>query len=203
MGATPTAKVDRAPALPDFLSPQLAAAMSHPTRVQAMSILGERVASPRELAAEMGEPLNNVTYHLNQLRDLGCIELARTERRAGGRVLERFYRTAQRAYFDDAAWDALDAKGRLGVVSAIIRMMSKDLATAMSSATFFSEDDKHISRWPVQVDQEGWDEISEVLERTSHELFEVEERVAERRAEGVEASIRAKIHLLQFRSPAA
>ena len=48
MGATPTK--DSARASPDFVSPQLAAAMSHPTRVHAMSILRERTASPRQVS---------------------------------------------------------------------------------------------------------------------------------------------------------
>ena len=96
-----------------------------------MSILVEGPASPRQLAAEIGEPLNNVTYHVNQLRDLGCIELDRTEPRAGGRVIERFYRARQRAYFDDDAWAVLGDRERLGVIWSIVRLISKDLATAM------------------------------------------------------------------------
>jgi DNA-binding transcriptional ArsR family regulator len=200
VGATPTKAGSTGPS-PDFVSPQLAAAMSHPTRVQLMSILGERVASPRQLAKEIDEPLNNVTYHVNQLRDLGCIELVRTERRRGGRVLEHFYRTAHRAYFDDDAWEALSEKERLGVIGAVVRMMSKDLAVSMASGAFFIEDDKHVSRWPMRVDAEGWQEIREALERTAKELFEIEGRVAGRRADGEPAPIDAKVELLQFRSP--
>jgi DNA-binding transcriptional ArsR family regulator len=185
----------------DFVSPQLAAAMSHPTRVHLMSLLGERTASPRQLAAEMDEPLNNVTYHVNQLRDLGCIELMRTERAHGGRVLERFYRTTQRAYFDDDAWEVLSEKERLGVIGAILKMISKDVATAMASGSFYAEDDKHISRSPMEVDREGWREISELLNRTTKELFDIEERVADRRDGGEPTPIHAKVEILQFRSP--
>lgn len=192
-----------APAAPhvDFVSPQLAAAMSHPTRVHLMSLLGERTASPRQLAAEMEEPLNNVTYHVNQLRDLGCIELVRTERAHGGRVLERFYRTTQRAYFDDDAWEVLSEKERLGVVGAILKMISKDVATAMASGSFYAEDNKHISRSPMEVDRDGWREISELLNRTTKELFDIEERVADRRDGGEPTPIHAKVEILQFRSP--
>ncbi len=92
----PSPKTDRASA-PEFISPQLAAAMSHPTRVRAMCILYERTASPRQIAAEIDEALNNVTYHVNQLRELGCLELVRTEADRGGRVLERCDRSIQRA----------------------------------------------------------------------------------------------------------
>jgi DNA-binding transcriptional ArsR family regulator len=186
---------------PDFLSPQLAAAVAHPTRVHAMSILCERVASPRELAREIGEPLNNVTYHVNQLRDLGCIELARTERARGGRVLERFYRPTRQAYFDDDAWEMLTERERLGVIGTIVGMISKDLATAMSSGSFFVDDDKHMSRWSTSVDEAGWREISALLERTGKRIFEIEERVGKRTAAGGSAAIRAKVALMQFRSP--
>jgi DNA-binding transcriptional ArsR family regulator len=175
--------------------------MAHPTRVHAMSILFERVASPRELADEIGEPLNNVTYHVNQLRDLGCIELARTEPTHGGRVLERFYRPTRRAYFDDDAWEMLSAKERLGVIGAIVGMISKDLAAAMASGSFFSDDDKHVSRWPISVDDAGWREVSALLKRTGTELLEIEKRVAERSVEDGSATIRAKVAMMQFRSP--
>src|SRR4051794_36590687 len=96
--ASPTVPVETPKV--DFVSPQLAAALAHPTRVGIMSVLVEGPASPRLLAEAIDEPLNNVTYHVKQLRDLGCIELDRTEQRAGGRVIERFYRASQRAYFD-------------------------------------------------------------------------------------------------------
>jgi DNA-binding transcriptional ArsR family regulator len=198
---TTSSRTDSAPSKPDFVSPQLAAAMAHPTRVHAMSILFERIASPRELAEEIGEPLNNVTYHVNQLRDLGCIELARTEPTRGGRVLERFYRPTRRAYFDDDAWEMLSAKERLGVMGAIVGMISKDLAAAMSSGSFFSDDDKHVSRWPLKLDDAGWREVSALLKHTSTELLEIEKRVAKRTAAGGSAAIRAKVALMQFRSP--
>lgn len=185
----------------DLVSPQLAAALSHPTRVSVMSILVEGPASPRQLAAEIGEPLNNVTYHIKQLRDLGCIELDRVEQRGGGRVLERFYRATQRAYFDDDAWAVLNDRERLGVMWSVVRMIAKDINTAMSTGTFFEDYDTHISRSPMSVDPEGWREIAELLNRTTKELFEIEERVETRCADGGEAEIHAKVEILQFRSP--
>jgi DNA-binding transcriptional ArsR family regulator len=192
-----------APSRVDFISPQLAAALSHPTRVGVMSVLVEGPASPREMAEAIDEPLNNVTYHVKQLRDLGCIELDRVERRAGGRVLERFYRASQRAYFDDDAWEVLDDKERLGVLWSIVRLMSKDITTAMTAGTFFGEDyDIHLTRSPMTVDQEGWEEIAALLNRSTKELFEIDRRVEARHTEGGdEPEIHAKVQMLQFRSP--
>jgi DNA-binding transcriptional ArsR family regulator len=186
----------------DFVSPHLAAALSHPTRVGVMSVLVEGSASPREMAEVIDEPLNNVTYHVKQLRDLGCIELDRVERRAGGRVFERFYRASQRAYFDDDAWAVLSDGERLDVLWSVVRLMSKDIATAMAAGTFFGEDyDIHATRSPMSVDEEGWGEIAALLNRSTKELFQIERRVEERCAEGADASIHAKVQMLQFRSP--
>jgi DNA-binding transcriptional ArsR family regulator len=185
----------------DFVNPQLAAAMSHPTRVHALSILAERVASPREIARELNEPLNNVTYHVNQLRDLGCVELVKTERAHGGRVLEHFYRSSRRMYFDNDAWDVLSAKEKLGVVGAIVKMISQDIAAAMAAGTFFGDGNGHISRSPMRVDQEGWREVGDLLTRTTAELVDIEARIAGRTADDESGLIDSRVEILQFRSP--
>lgn len=186
---------------PDFVSPQLVAAMSHPTRAHAMSILIERTASPRQVADEIGERLNNVTYHINQLRKLGCVELVRTERVRGGRVLERFYRARRRLYLDEAAWRALGERAHFDLTAVALRMISQDIANSMAAGTFFAGGHAHLCRSPIVVDADGWREVTEVLERATEELFEVEARVAERTADGAAADIHAKVELMQFRSP--
>jgi DNA-binding transcriptional ArsR family regulator len=186
----------------DFVSPQLAAALAHPTRVGVMSVLVEGPASPRQLAEAIDEPLNNVTYHVKQLRDLGCIELDRTEQRAGGRVIERFYRASQRAYFDDDAWEVLNASERLGLTWSILRLISKDISTAMTQGTFFDDYNANLTRSPLTVDAEGWDEITDLVSRATREMFEIEERVTERSEDtGVKPTIHAKMQMLHFRSP--
>ncbi len=199
MGATP--KTDSNGPRPDFISPRLAAAMSHPTRVHAMSVLLERTASPRQVAEEIGERLNNVTYHFNQLRKLGCIELVRTERVRGGRVLEHFYRATRRVYFDQAAWEVLNEKERLDLTAVTLRMISQDISKAMAAGTMFGDDNAHFTRSPMVVDAEGWAEITGVIGRALEELFEIEGRVAERTAAGAEAEIHARVELMQFRAP--
>lgn len=166
-----------------------------------MSILRERAASPREVASEIGERLNNVTYHINQLQKLGCIELVRTERAQGGRVTEHFYRARSRLYFDEEAWQALTEKEQLDLVSVSLRMISEDITRAMAEGTIFGEGNSHLSRTAMLLDAEGWREASNVLVRATAELFEVEENVAERIADGCVADIHTRVELVQFRAP--
>jgi DNA-binding transcriptional ArsR family regulator len=186
---------------PEFLSPQLAAAMSHPTRVHAMGILAERTASPRLISEEIGEPLNNVTYHLNQLLKLGCIELVRTESVRGGRVLERFYQAKRQLYFDEEAWEALTEKERLDVTSVSLRMISEDITNAMAKGTIYGVDNSHLCRNAMLVDDTGWSEITEVIERATRDLIEIEKSVVERATKGDPVDIHARVELMQFRAP--
>ena len=188
----------------DFVSPQLAAACRHPTRVARDEHAGRGPASPRQLAEAIDEPLNNVTYHVKQLRDLGCIELDRTERRAGGRVLERFYRATQRAYFDDDAWEVLSEKERLGVIWSIDAADLQGHRHGDDPRHLLRRRRRHTSRRsPMTVDQEGWDEITALLERATQGA--VRDRKAgggaPRRGRRRARRSTPRSQMLQFRSP--
>src|SRR3954467_13553152 len=54
---------------------RIAKALAHPLRARILQRLGERVASPGDLAAELGAPLGVVSYHVRMLRDYDCVEL--------------------------------------------------------------------------------------------------------------------------------
>lgn len=60
---------------------RLAEAETHTLRIQLLELIdGSDVPlSPTQLAGLTDEPLGNVSYHCNQLRDAGLIELHHTE----------------------------------------------------------------------------------------------------------------------------
>jgi DNA-binding transcriptional ArsR family regulator len=185
-------------------SPQLATAVAHPTRVRVLTVLNHRVASPKELAEEIGESLNNVAYHVEILKDLGCIELVKTEPSGGGRVIEHFYRATQRSYFDADAWEQLGDKERLAVSTTLMRLASEDINEAMAKGTFTDPDDNHISRTPLVVDRPGWEEITSILDRALEELLTVPDAVLAR-TEGNDdtETMPVKVEIIQFRSPSS
>ncbi len=186
---------------PTLMSPVLAVAMSHPTRLGAFTILLERAATPREIAAELGESGSNVGYHLRVLVDLGCIELTKVEPAAGGRVVEHTYQAVDRAYFDSDAWEQLGRKEKLEVSVTLMRVISEDINDAMSQGTFFDPDDNHISRSPMRVDQEGWEEVTTFLDGTLDELVDIQGRVDERSRGEEKGTFPIKVEIIQFRSP--
>jgi DNA-binding transcriptional ArsR family regulator len=185
---------------PALVSSRLVAAMSHPTRFHAMTTLVEEAATPAQIAEKIGEPLNNVTYHIKVLTELGCVELVRVQPARGGRVVEHLYRATQRAYLDAAAWDELSEKEKLQVDNALMRLISEDIADAMSHGTFFEDDDNHVSRMPMILDKDGWGEVVSLLERTLNRLMEIQERVNFRSADPSETTL-AKVEIIHFRSP--
>jgi DNA-binding transcriptional ArsR family regulator len=75
----------------DVVDARVVKALAHPTRVRILRILRDReLASPVELAAELGIPLGTVGYHVRRLELLGFIELAKRTQRRG--AVEHHYR---------------------------------------------------------------------------------------------------------------
>src|SRR6266540_5054694 len=75
----------------------VARAISHPLRRELLRLLGEREASPSELAIELAAPLATVSYHVRKLADLELVELVRTTPRRG--ATEHHYRAIGTSYF--------------------------------------------------------------------------------------------------------
>lgn len=67
-------------------------ALSKELRLEAFIILCDRVASPKEIADDLGAGLSNVSYHVNVLRSSGMIVLDHTEPRRG--AVEHFYKVS-------------------------------------------------------------------------------------------------------------
>src|SRR5262249_46938477 len=86
---------------------RLVKALAHPLRVEILTILNERMASPNELSKELEEGLSQVSYHVKVLKDFECIEMVKTEPRRG--AVEHYYRATSRAYLTDPDWRSLPA----------------------------------------------------------------------------------------------
>ena len=140
---------------------RLAKALAHPLRVQLLAALNQGVASPNELAKKLDEPLTNVSYHVRMLHDLGTIELVETEPRRG--ALEHYYRAVVRPFFADREWKRLPRNARGSISDAVLQLVWDDAAEAIKTGLFDERDDRHLSRTVLAVDEEGWQELNELL----------------------------------------
>lgn len=190
-------------ARPTLIDPRVALMMSHPTRIRAMGVLLERTASPREIAELLEEPVNNVTYHLDQLRKCGCIELAETRPARGGRVVEHVYRLTRRPIFENDVWEQFGEKEKTDVTNAIMRLASDDIAEAVAGGTFYDPDDNHLSRSLMSLDPEGWEEVNALLDRSLDDLFAIQNRVNDRQRtkDDDTTMLHTRVHMIHFRSP--
>src|SRR6187455_16827 len=107
---------------------RIAKALAHPLRARILQRLGERVASPGDLAVELDAPLGVVSYHVRMLRDYDCVELVRTEPRRG--ALQHYYRATARPVLDEDQWRSLPSGLRQELSGAAIQDLVKDLAAS-------------------------------------------------------------------------
>src|SRR5215472_15356877 len=92
------------------------------------SVIEHRETSPLALSRQLRQPLSTVSRHMRVLRDLGFVELTRTEPRRG--AVEHFYRAVQRAYMDDDTFERLSVPLRRGLVRQTFRKIFSEAAEA-------------------------------------------------------------------------
>src|SRR4051794_36119238 len=176
----------------------MAKALAHPLRVQLLALLNEGVASPNELAKKLNEPLTNVSYHVRMLHDLGCIELVDTEPRRG--ALEHYYRAIMRPFFADRDWKKLPKNTRGSISDATLQFVWDDAAEAIKSGLFDEREDRHLSRSVLCVDEQGWEQLNDLLVETLDQAMQIQADAAGRAAK--EETERFGVNLVMFSHPA-
>jgi len=169
---------------------RLVKALAHPLRVEILTILNERMASPNELSKELEEGLSQVSYHVKVLKDFECIEMVKTEPRRG--AVEHYYRATSRAYLTDRDWKKLPDSVKPGMSASGLKMIIDDVVGAIDGGTFNAREDVHMSWTPGVVDEQGWEEsvdlINETLERVMKIHADSNKRLAKSGEEGIPAA---------------
>jgi DNA-binding transcriptional ArsR family regulator len=178
---------------------RLAKALSHPLRGRIFAILNERVASPNEIADMLDERLPNVSYHVQALVGLECIELVRTAQRRG--AIEHYYRAVRRPFFSDRDWNRLPRSARQAIADVGLELIWEDVSAAIERGTFEERPDRHLSRSPLVLDEEGWGELRDILNRVLDDAGRILERSGERLAKTGEDGIPTRLVLMHFQAP--
>jgi DNA-binding transcriptional ArsR family regulator len=183
---------------PDLTKAELLSVLRHPTRVHCIGVLTDRVASPKELASELGCDLRHVRYHLKQLEAVDMVELVREDKAAAdGRVVEHFYRATKRAWFDRETWE--NAVGPNGATAAIMGLINEDIGRAIAGGTFDGKHN-HISRTPALLDPDSYEELLGLLAGTLDGIFAIKERAANR-IDSDTKTIATVVEVIQFDLP--
>ena len=178
---------------------RLVKALGHAIRVQALTILNERVASPNEIARELGENLSQVSYHVKVLRNNECIELVKTKPRRG--AVEHYYRATARASLMDLEFEQLPPSVRKSLSATLLQNVVEDATEAIKTGTFDARDDRHLSWTPVILDEEGWDEANQVLSDALQGILKVQTNSAARLSESDLAGFSATMTIMGYEAP--
>jgi DNA-binding transcriptional ArsR family regulator len=166
---------------------RLVKALAHPLRVEILTILNERMASPNELSKELDEGLSQVSYHVKVLKDFECIEMVKTEPRRG--AVEHYYRATERSFIRDSEWQTLPDSIKPGVSAAAFKMIIGEAVEAINGGSFTARDDVHVSATPGYVDEQGWQESVDLANETLDRVIKIYEasakRLAKAGAEGI------------------
>lgn len=185
----------------DLVDPRIAKALSHPMRARILGILNERVASPNEIAEQIEERLPNVSYHVRALLDLGCIELVRTAQRRG--AIEHYYRAVVRPFFSDRDWKRLPRTGRQAISDVALQIVWEDVSDAITAGTFEARADRHLSHNALELDEQGWKDMTKLLAGALAEVERIATASASRLKESGEDGIPTKAVLMHFEGPPA
>jgi DNA-binding transcriptional ArsR family regulator len=175
---------------------RIAKALAHPLRARILQRLGERVASPGDLALELGAPLGVVSYHVRMLRDYDCVELVRTEPRRG--ALQHFYRATARPTLDEDQWKTLPSSLRKELWGETLGAVVDDVRAAAEAGTL-EDPDVIVQRTPLELDERAFKKLNRLLARTHEQALAIAAESAERQEKGAGEVFPTELSVLHFK----
>jgi DNA-binding transcriptional ArsR family regulator len=155
--------------------------VAHPIRARALTILADREASPVEIARELEMEASHVAYHVRILLDEELIELTEETPRRGS--IEHRFRAVFPPELSDEEYAALTTEERSRFSRLIFSFVAADASCAFSAGSFCERPDHHISRMPLQVDEQGWSEVRDLYEKTLRDLYTIKREAGDRLTE--------------------
>ena len=143
-----------------------------------MAILGERVASPAEMARELKLEVTKVGYHVTALAEAGLIEEV-GQRPVRGAV-EHFYRAVARPITTAGDEAELTGEERTSFARTVWSLITANATTALEAGTLVERSDHHLTRVPLRVDEEGWSEMADAYMELYERVYEIQAGSAER-----------------------
>ncbi len=178
---------------------RLGRAMSHPLRAKLLALLNTNPASASELEEILNDPLSNISYHVRELWLWGLIEVVNTEQVRG--ATKTRYRGITKMQLTDDVFKAMPTETKDGIIFEAITEAFERAKSAVEGDTFARHDNSHIITVIPSVDQQGFDEIADLIAATYHRVEDIAAEAVNRQPDP-EKRFRATVSLLSFESPA-
>jgi len=132
-------------------------AVGHYIRLEALTILHEGEFTAGEIADMLGEDIKNVTYHLGELYEAGCVEFAghTTE----GNFRKPIYRAVARPLVSDEAYRAMSVEERHDANSAVVQWILAECLSSYRNKKMDVDEDVCLMTDEPDLDREGRGEL--------------------------------------------
>jgi DNA-binding transcriptional ArsR family regulator len=157
--------------------PRYVKALAHPLRVRILAMLGERAASPVQLAQTLDATLGTIAYHVRTLHGLGLIELVATRQRRG--ATEHVYEAVETPRFTDEAWEGLGPVAKQRLLSATLRQIG-EYVNGSAAGGGFDRSDANVSRLALQLDERGWRQLVSATKKWLAQVERIQDQAKER-----------------------
>lgn len=171
---------------------------SHPLRVRMIAELNEEVGSPSDLAKRLGVETWHTNYHMKKLREHQCVEVVDHVKVRG--FTKTIYRAKVKVDFPEEVWATLPPSVQKLVIAAVFLTSSSDAQAALLTEAFERRPESHASWTPLRLDEQGWQQVAERVDRLLSEAEEIqtdaEDRLAARDEEGLNVSLNLSAFVL-------
>lgn len=183
--------------LKQVIDPNVAKAFTHPLRGHVWVTVCEKgIASPAEIADELGLEVTEVSYHFRELKKRKLIRLVRMVKRRG--FEEHFYEPCSPVlHFDDLEWMRIPAPIRSTFSADLLRQVIEELIGALEAGSFDARS-RHLSRTWLLLDERGWNELARALNTALDRFQAIQERSAKRRKNSSEPTIPVSVVMASF-----
>jgi len=175
-------------------------ALTNPTRIRILHLLGDGPATPRQISSRVGEKRAVVGYHLRVLRATGCIRQVEGEQLGGAD--QRSYELAPSATPTRELGRTWPIGSGIGHPPAAVVRSVVERSKTNRGEDLFGTRQNLLSCASVVVDKRGWQEISVAIGEALDRISNAHERSMQRLNDNDEERIEATIAVASFETSA-
>jgi DNA-binding transcriptional ArsR family regulator len=179
---------------------ETARALRHPLRVQILVACHQRDLTPKEFAQARKISVPTVSYHFRALEKAGYIQVVREESVRGAR--RYVYRAKQPGVITTEEFAQAGPEAQRAASLAVVRSFFARCVEAIGRGTFDARPDSHLAWSPMEVDEQGWEELMSALDGIFKLSCEIKAEAEDRLRTSGETPIPVTFALAGFLSPA-
>jgi DNA-binding transcriptional ArsR family regulator len=162
-------------------------ATSHKIRIEALSMMNDGKVSPNEIAEFLKEDLSAVSHHIRELFNDGSIESAGTAKRRN--AVEHFYRAVVLPKVTSDEYEAMAPPERREIAALIVQAVLAETLAALRLGKMEGDREPWLTWQGIPVDEQGHEEVAELMEETFEKADDIKVRNANRLADATRQAI--------------